>query len=68
MYFFTREDSRPSGIMPWRPGGTVNSRRPASPLMLGDERWELLSLQGVLPQNWGGTELDCLPNGAQDYG
>ncbi|GFX08862.1 hypothetical protein TNCV_1585331 [Trichonephila clavipes] len=41
-------------------GGTLNSRRAASPfvrLVAGDERWEALPLpQGVLPQNWGGTE------------
>ncbi|GFY20111.1 uncharacterized protein TNCV_2148041 [Trichonephila clavipes] len=40
--------------------GTLNSRRAASPLvrlMEGEERWETPDhLQGVLPQNWGGTE------------
>ncbi|GFV88771.1 uncharacterized protein TNCV_3355231 [Trichonephila clavipes] len=41
--------------------GTLNSRRPASPLVSlleEEERWESPDhLKGVLPQNWGGTEL-----------
>ncbi|GFX15657.1 cullin-4A [Trichonephila clavipes] len=48
-------------IVPSRHGGTLNSRRAASPfvrLVAGDERWKALTLpQGVLPQNWGETEL-----------
>ncbi|GFY06071.1 uncharacterized protein TNCV_3863751 [Trichonephila clavipes] len=43
-------------------GGTLNSRRAASPLMRlvdGEDRWKATdSTQGVLPQNWGGTELN----------
>ncbi|GFV30349.1 uncharacterized protein TNCV_98241 [Trichonephila clavipes] len=49
-------------IVPLRHEGTLNSRRAASPLVRlveGDERWEALTLpQGVLPQNFGGTELN----------
>ncbi|GFU72137.1 uncharacterized protein TNCV_3049971 [Trichonephila clavipes] len=48
----------PSG----RVGGSLNSRRVASPLVrlvAGEERWEALDHpQGVLPQNWGETELN----------
>ncbi|GFS80475.1 uncharacterized protein TNCV_3448741 [Trichonephila clavipes] len=47
-------------IVPSRLGGTLNSRRAASPLVrlvVGDERWEAPDpLRGVLSQNWGGTE------------
>ncbi|GFU65880.1 uncharacterized protein TNCV_5011781 [Trichonephila clavipes] len=41
-----------------RLGGTLNSRRSASPLVwLGEERWHAPDHpQGVLSQNWGGTE------------
>ncbi|GFW45519.1 uncharacterized protein TNCV_3244591 [Trichonephila clavipes] len=47
-------------IVPSRHGGTLNSRLAASPLVRlvgGEERWETPDhSQGVLPQNWGGTE------------
>ncbi|GFX78588.1 uncharacterized protein TNCV_30281 [Trichonephila clavipes] len=47
-------------IVPSRHGGTLNSRRAASPLVRlveGEERWEALDHpQNVLPQNWGETE------------
>ncbi|GFV56396.1 uncharacterized protein TNCV_855491 [Trichonephila clavipes] len=47
-------------IVPSRQGGTLNSRRAASPLVRlveEEERWEAPDHpQGVLPQNWGGTE------------
>ncbi|GFW15177.1 hypothetical protein TNCV_173241 [Trichonephila clavipes] len=40
--------------------GTLNSRRAASSLVMleeREERWETLEHpQGVLPQNWGGTD------------
>ncbi|GFU78968.1 uncharacterized protein TNCV_308091 [Trichonephila clavipes] len=43
-----------------RHGGTLNSRRAASPLVWlveGEERWETSDHhQSVLPLNWGGTE------------
>ncbi|GFY11828.1 uncharacterized protein TNCV_1530201 [Trichonephila clavipes] len=43
-------------IVPLRHGGTLNSRRAASPLVRfveGEERWEAPNHpQGVLPQNW----------------
>ncbi|GFY27201.1 uncharacterized protein TNCV_2068221 [Trichonephila clavipes] len=46
--------------VPLRHGGTLNSRRAASPLVWlveGKERWEAPDLpQGFLPLNWGGTE------------
>ncbi|GFV43806.1 hypothetical protein TNCV_1658511 [Trichonephila clavipes] len=42
-------------------GGTLNSHRTASPLVMlvkGEERWEAPDqLQGVLPQSCGGSEL-----------
>ncbi|GFU49492.1 hypothetical protein TNCV_1590421 [Trichonephila clavipes] len=45
-------------------GGTLNSRQAANPLgklMEGEERWEAPDhLQGVLPENWGGTEPNVL--------
>ncbi|GFX28570.1 uncharacterized protein TNCV_1153781 [Trichonephila clavipes] len=47
-------------IVPSRHGGTLNSRRAASPLerlVEGEERREASDPpQGVLPLNWGGTE------------
>ncbi|GFV34753.1 transposable element Tcb2 transposase [Trichonephila clavipes] len=45
-------------IVPLRNGDTLNSHRVASPLVrFVKERWEALEhSQGVLPQNWGGTE------------
>ncbi|GFW73104.1 uncharacterized protein TNCV_832231 [Trichonephila clavipes] len=50
-------------IVPSRHGGTLNSRRAASPLVRwveGEERWEAPDHpHGVLPQNWGETELNC---------
>ncbi|GFV31562.1 transposable element Tcb1 transposase [Trichonephila clavipes] len=46
--------------VPSRQGGTLNSRRVASPLVRlvkGEAMWEALDYsQGVLPQNWGGAE------------
>ncbi|GFV07474.1 uncharacterized protein TNCV_1738291 [Trichonephila clavipes] len=49
-------------IVPSRPGGTLNSRRAASlrvRLVEGEERWEATHHpQDVLPQNWGGAELN----------
>ncbi|GFX35638.1 uncharacterized protein TNCV_4469791 [Trichonephila clavipes] len=49
-------------IVPSRHGGTLNSRRAVSPLMRwvkGEERWEAPDpSQGVIPQNWGGKELN----------
>ncbi|GFW24245.1 uncharacterized protein TNCV_738711 [Trichonephila clavipes] len=49
-------------IVPSRQGGTLNSRRAAIPLVRlveGEERWETLDHpQGVLPLNWGKTELN----------
>ncbi|GFW86866.1 uncharacterized protein TNCV_2810211 [Trichonephila clavipes] len=48
-------------IGPSRHGGTLNSRRAASPLVRwveGEERWDGPDHpQGVLSQNWGGNEL-----------
>ncbi|GFX26721.1 uncharacterized protein TNCV_1838941 [Trichonephila clavipes] len=50
-------------IVPSRHGGTLNSRRAASPLVRlaeGEGRWEAPSnSHGVLNQNWGETELNC---------
>ncbi|GFT14394.1 cullin-4A [Trichonephila clavipes] len=48
-------------IVPSRPGGTLNSRRAASPFVRWQgKRWESPDHpQGVLPQNWGETELNC---------
>ncbi|GFU79514.1 uncharacterized protein TNCV_2915741 [Trichonephila clavipes] len=47
-------------IVPARHGGTLNSRRAASPfvrLAEGEERWEASDHpQSVLPLNWGGIE------------
>ncbi|GFU81766.1 uncharacterized protein TNCV_3086781 [Trichonephila clavipes] len=47
-------------IVPLRQGGTLNSRRAASPhlwLMEGEEKWETSEHpKSVLPQNWGRTE------------
>ncbi|GFW25401.1 uncharacterized protein TNCV_3721291 [Trichonephila clavipes] len=50
-------------IVPLRQGGTLNSRRAASPLVRlveGKERWEAPDHPWgvVLPQNWGETELN----------
>ncbi|GFY16793.1 uncharacterized protein TNCV_4337941 [Trichonephila clavipes] len=49
-------------IVPSGHGSTLNSRRAASPLVRlveGEERWEAPDHpQGVLPQNWGETELN----------
>ncbi|GFX80275.1 hypothetical protein TNCV_2642911 [Trichonephila clavipes] len=49
--------------VPSRHGGTLKNRRATSPLVrlvvARDERCEANSLlQGVQPQNWGGTELN----------
>ncbi|GFW29442.1 uncharacterized protein TNCV_743841 [Trichonephila clavipes] len=45
-----------------RHGGTLNSRRAASPhvrLVDGQERWEIPDYpQDVIPLNWGETELN----------
>ncbi|GFT19560.1 cullin-4A [Trichonephila clavipes] len=50
-------------VVPSRHGGTLNSRWAASPLVRfveGEERWVTPDLpQGVLPQNWDETELNC---------
>ncbi|GFX07258.1 uncharacterized protein TNCV_2972351 [Trichonephila clavipes] len=47
-------------ITPLRHGDILNSRRATQPLMKlveGEERWKASNhLQGVLPQNRGGTE------------
>ncbi|GFU63834.1 uncharacterized protein TNCV_3496461 [Trichonephila clavipes] len=47
----------------FRHGGTLNSYRAKSPLVRlvkGEERWEAPDLpQGVLSQNWGGTDQNC---------
>ncbi|GFX72187.1 uncharacterized protein TNCV_1954631 [Trichonephila clavipes] len=47
-------------IVPARHGGTLNSRRAASPLVRlveGEERWEASDHpQSVLSLNWGGIE------------
>ncbi|GFX95417.1 uncharacterized protein TNCV_3684691 [Trichonephila clavipes] len=47
-------------IVSLRHGGTLNSRRATCPLVRlveGEERWEDTDHpQGVLPQNWSGTE------------
>ncbi|GFW25559.1 uncharacterized protein TNCV_1308201 [Trichonephila clavipes] len=47
-------------IVPARHGGTLNSRRAASPLVRfveGEERWEASDHpQSVLPPNWSGIE------------
>ncbi|GFU21534.1 uncharacterized protein TNCV_3827391 [Trichonephila clavipes] len=47
-------------IVPAQHGGTLNSRRAASPLVRlveGEERWEASDHpQSVLPLNWGGIE------------
>ncbi|GFW16813.1 uncharacterized protein TNCV_2759421 [Trichonephila clavipes] len=50
-------------IVPLRHGGTLNSRRVACSLvrlMVREERRETPTSppQGVLPQNWGGIELN----------
>ncbi|GFV05838.1 uncharacterized protein TNCV_5035771 [Trichonephila clavipes] len=49
-------------IEPLRHGGTLHNRRDASPLVWlveGETRWEAPDpRQGVLPQNWGATELN----------
>ncbi|GFY02947.1 uncharacterized protein TNCV_3508271 [Trichonephila clavipes] len=53
-------------VMPLRHGGILNSRLATSPLVrlvAGGERRRPLTLpQGVLPQNWGGTELNPTVN------
>ncbi|GFU41308.1 uncharacterized protein TNCV_3011321 [Trichonephila clavipes] len=52
-------------IVPSRHGGTLNSRRAASPLVRlvkREERWEVPDHpQGVLPQNWDEIELNRSP-------
>ncbi|GFX37641.1 uncharacterized protein TNCV_3201641 [Trichonephila clavipes] len=49
-------------IVPSRHGGTLNSHRATSPLVRlveREERWEDPDHpQGILPQNWGETELN----------
>ncbi|GFW77334.1 uncharacterized protein TNCV_924501 [Trichonephila clavipes] len=61
-------------IVPLRLGGTLNSRRAASPLLrLGEEkeRWKAPDpSQGVLPQNCGENQAKsfCHLYGAQSYG
>ncbi|GFW33302.1 hypothetical protein TNCV_2859791 [Trichonephila clavipes] len=47
--------------LPLRHEGILSSRRAAIPLvrlLAGDERWEASDPLCVLPQNWGGTELN----------
>ncbi|GFW01456.1 uncharacterized protein TNCV_5031061 [Trichonephila clavipes] len=55
------ESRRRKCIVPLRHGGTLNSRRAASPiktLLEGEERWVAPDHpQGVLPQNWDKTDL-----------
>ncbi|GFY27041.1 uncharacterized protein TNCV_2066621 [Trichonephila clavipes] len=52
--------------VPSRLGGTLNSRRDPSPLVRldeGKEMWEAPDqYEGVLLQNWGGTEENCTVN------
>ncbi|GFX16162.1 uncharacterized protein TNCV_4704181 [Trichonephila clavipes] len=47
-------------IVPARHGGTLNSRRAASPLVRlveGEEKWKASDYpQSILPINWGGIE------------
>ncbi|GFW23597.1 uncharacterized protein TNCV_4091401 [Trichonephila clavipes] len=48
-------------IVPLRHGGTLKSRRSASPLALveGEEMWQASDHpRGVVPLNWGETELN----------
>ncbi|GFW93379.1 uncharacterized protein TNCV_2604971 [Trichonephila clavipes] len=48
-------------IVPSLHGGTINSHPVASPLVRmveGVQRWEVPHPPGVLPQNWGGNELN----------
>ncbi|GFW77600.1 uncharacterized protein TNCV_2499921 [Trichonephila clavipes] len=49
-------------LVSWWHGGTLSSRRAASPLVRwveGEERWEAPDHpQGFLSQNWGETELN----------
>ncbi|GFX63650.1 uncharacterized protein TNCV_2824361 [Trichonephila clavipes] len=49
-------------IVPSRHGSTLNRRRAACPFMKlveGEERWETPAhQQGILPLNWGETELN----------
>ncbi|GFV24390.1 hypothetical protein TNCV_2005731 [Trichonephila clavipes] len=49
-------------VVPLEHGVTLYSRRAASPLVRLEKREERRKtpdhLQGVLPQNWGGTELN----------
>ncbi|GFS83987.1 uncharacterized protein TNCV_2363991 [Trichonephila clavipes] len=49
-------------IVPSWHGGILNNRHTASPLVRlieGEDRWEVPDPpQGVLTQNWGGTELN----------
>ncbi|GFW91489.1 transposable element Tcb2 transposase [Trichonephila clavipes] len=54
-------------VVPWRHGCTLQNRRPASPLVRlveGKQRSEALALSRVfvLPQNWGGIELNHTVN------
>ncbi|GFV68891.1 uncharacterized protein TNCV_1985551 [Trichonephila clavipes] len=61
-------------LVPARHGGTLNSRRTASPLVRlveGDDRWEASDRpQSVLPLNWGGKKAKsyCHLYGAQSCG
>ncbi|GFV21921.1 hypothetical protein TNCV_4526081 [Trichonephila clavipes] len=61
-YGGTPNSLRNAGIVPSRHGGTLNSRRASNPfvrLVEKEERWEAPDHpQGVLPQNWGETELN----------
>ncbi|GFU23329.1 uncharacterized protein TNCV_2560041 [Trichonephila clavipes] len=55
-------------IVPSLHGGTLNSRRAASPLVKlveeGEERWKVPGhSQGVIPQNWGRNEQNSTVTG-----
>ncbi|GFT72524.1 hypothetical protein TNCV_973901 [Trichonephila clavipes] len=72
--FLPKRDRENLLKLPSRHGGTLNSRRAASPLkrLVEEEvRWEAPDhLQCVLPQNWGGKGAlsYCHLYGAQSYG
>ncbi|GFX70016.1 hypothetical protein TNCV_340431 [Trichonephila clavipes] len=59
-------------IVPFRHGGTLNSRRAPSPLVRlveGDERWKLLSTPRcpALKLGWKRTKSNCHLYGAQSH-
>ncbi|GFV43229.1 hypothetical protein TNCV_2049101 [Trichonephila clavipes] len=60
-------------IAPSRHGGTINSRRAASPLVWlveGEKRWEALMTSKCPPSKlgWKRAKLYCHLYGAQSYG